>query len=257
VGRVNNVDVRQDVLRTDGSRLDIAAASHRVKIGITVCEITPAGQLIELPGSPVPVSVTEPYGFCLAKDASGSLLGAVNDKNGRVEVWQLLITADGVRRGRLVRELKLNSQVEGMVADDDSGWLFIGEEVAGVWRLDLSSGELLSFAKTNPSGPLVPDVEGLAIAQTSRGKVLFCSSQGNSSFVAYQTEPPFQIVGVLRIGSGTVGSVEETDGIDICTTGLGPVYPNGVFVVQDGVNTPFNQNFKIVRWDVLCEAMGL
>lgn len=257
VGRVNNVDVRQDVARSDGARVDIAAASHRVKIGITVCEITPAGELVELAGSPVPVTVTEPYGFCLARDASGALLAAVNDKAGRVEVWELLLAPEGVRRGRLIRELTLSGQVEGMVADDARGLLYIGEEAVGIWRLDLASGELLAVAKATPAGPLVPDVEGLALAHTARGPVLFCSSQGNNTFVAYDADPPFRVIGVVGIKSGVVGSVEETDGIEICTASLGPTYPEGAFVAQDGVNEPLNQNFKIVRWDVIRRAMGL
>ncbi|HEY3128388.1 MAG TPA: phytase [Acidobacteriota bacterium] len=54
-------------------------------------------------------------------------------------------------------------------------------------------------------------------------------------------------VKTFRIVEGKgVDAVEETDGIDVTTSNLGPAFPYGVFVAQDGRNDRGNQNFKLV-----------
>jgi len=42
--------------------------------------------------------------------------------------------------------------------------------------------------------------------------------------------------------------VSDTDGIDVTATPLGPRFPRGLFVAQDGRNDGANQNFKLVPW---------
>lgn len=56
-----------------------------------------------------------------------------------------------------------------------------------------------------------------------------------------------------------IDSVQETDGLALTSVALGPNFPNGMLVVQDGINEPIgsNQNFKIIDWrdiDVLLNA---
>ncbi len=56
-----------------------------------------------------------------------------------------------------------------------------------------------------------------------------------------------EFVKKFRVGNGDkVDGAEETDGLDVTTANLGPAFPNGVFVVQDGFNDKGNQNFKLV-----------
>jgi len=51
--------------------------------------------------------------------------------------------------------------------------------------------------------------------------------------------------------------VEQTDGIDVTSASLGPAFPHGLFVAQDGVNEGGNQNFKLVPWEAIANAIGL
>ena len=51
--------------------------------------------------------------------------------------------------------------------------------------------------------------------------------------------------------AGTLDGVEDTDGLHVVSAPLGPRYPMGVLVVQDGVDlgpdgAKANQNFKLV-----------
>jgi 3-phytase len=97
-------------------------------------------------------------------------------------------------------------------------------------------------------GRLFADVEGLAIAYGEDGAgYLMVSSQGNHSYVVYRREGNNEFVKNFRVGNGEdVDGCEETDGIDVTTMNLGPAFPHGVFVVQDGFNDKGNQNFKLV-----------
>ncbi|MGH9852731.1 MAG: phytase, partial [Blastocatellia bacterium] len=71
--------------------------------------------------------------------------------------------------------------------------------------------------------------------------------QGNHSYVVYRREDNNEFVKKFRVGDGGgIDGAEETDGIDVTTANLGPAFPQGVFVVQDGFNDKGNQNFKLV-----------
>ena len=51
----------------------------------------------------------------------------------------------------------------------------------------------------------------------------------------------------------------ETEGIDVTSANLGDAFPNGLFVAQDGrnISPDERQNFKLVPWERIAEAMGL
>ncbi|MEL7219240.1 MAG: phytase, partial [Pseudomonadota bacterium] len=61
----------------------------------------------------------------------------------------------------------------------------------------------------------------------------------------------------FRIANGAYGSVEETDGIALDPRSFGDQFPAGLFIAQDGVNPPKAQNFKLVRWDSILEALSI
>ncbi len=104
---------------------------------------------------------------------------------------------------------------------------------------------------------LVADVEGLALApEGANGGWLIASSQGDNSFALYRL-PDLTPAGRFRIGKGRFGSVEETDGIALALGDTGPAYPGGLFVAQDGENPPHAQNFKLLPWAKVRDALDL
>jgi myo-inositol-hexaphosphate 3-phosphohydrolase len=58
------------------------------------------------------------------------------------------------------------------------------------------------------------------------------------------------------VTAGAFGSTEETDGIALATGSFGADYPEGLLVVQDGVNAPAVQNFKLVSWGEVSHAVN-
>ncbi|MBX9642720.1 MAG: phytase, partial [Novosphingobium sp.] len=159
--------------------------------------------------------------------------------------------------GQIVRSMKLASQTEGCVADARTMTLYVGEEARGIWAFDAkaqgsSAGKLVASVDGRQ---LVADVEGLAlIAKGRRGGLLVVSSQGDNAYALYRL-PAMTPAGRFRIVAGTVGSTEETDGIALADGSFGRDYPQGLLVVQDGVNDAGTQNFKLVSWRDVLQAL--
>ncbi|MCE2542528.1 MAG: phytase [Acidobacteria bacterium] len=266
-GRVNNVDLRSGI-RVGGAETIVVAGTNRTTMTLDILALDPASGELSPLGDPIdPEFADEPYGLCLYHSAaSGDLYVFANAQDGAVGQWRL----DGDGRGGLtgvqVREWTLASQPEGCVADDANGWLFIGEEEAAIWRFDAeptaSTDRPTVVDRTTLGEPgggrLAADVEGLALyvppGGGARDGFLVASSQGNHTYVVYDRAPPHAYRGTFRVGGGgAVDGTEETDGIDLVAAPVGPDYPAGLLVVQDGFNydsegSRINQNFKFVSW---------
>ena len=101
------------------------------------------------------------------------------------------------------------------------------------------------MASTSGGGPLVADVEGLAIIRRARGDLLVASSQGNDSYATYAIGSG-SYAGSYAITDGEPDGAEDTDGIDVSAEPLGPRFPHGLLAAQDGRNDTGNQSFKLV-----------
>src|SRR3546814_5500042 len=101
----------------------------------------------------------------------------------------------------------------------------------------------------------------MAIYKQDDGKgYLVVSSQGNDSYALFRREGDSAYVGSFRIGADIaagIDGVSETDGLDVTSRAAGPGFPRGLMVVQDGrnVSPPENQNFKLVPWERIAEAL--
>ncbi len=277
VGRINNVDLRAGV-DIGAQQTIVVAGTNRTTRTIDVFALDPdSGDLTPLLDAPlVPDFEEEPYGLCLYRTAaSGELYVFANDLGGAVEQWRL---DDGGGRlsGTRVRSWTVGSQTEGCVADDANGWLFIGEEEVGIWRYDAgptaSPAERVAVDRIGVGEPtgghLSAQVEGLSIYAPPAGGphdgFLVASSQGNHTYVVYDRAPPHTYRGTFRVGdgAGAVDGAEDTDGLQVVATPLGPRYPMGLLVVQDGINrtsdaSEANQNFKLVSWRDVLDALDL
>jgi 3-phytase len=251
-GRLNNVDLldmgRAGLIVVASDRNDETQA----RLQIFRLE-TSAGALIPL-GS-VAGGTGEAYGLCLYRQ--GTRLQAFSVlKHGAIEQIEIDLSASAPS-GRTLRSLKLATQTEGCVVDKRQNKLYVGEEARGIWQFDArasgSEGGKLVVAVDGKQ--LVADMEGLALMPSGRkGGWLIASSQGDNAYALYRL-PGLQPAGRFRIAGGTIGSTEETDGIDLARGSFGPGYPGGLFVAQDGVNAPHAQNFKLVSWQAIVKAL--
>jgi 3-phytase len=162
----------------------------------------------------------------------------------------------------MVRTLQVSAtETEGCVADDDLGFLYVADEANGIWKYGAEPGAGTSrvpVGTASASGPLVPDVEGLAIARHADGTgLLIASSQGSSTYAVYQREGANAFVGSFQLTAGNgIDGANHTDGIDVSTANFGPAFPTGLFVAQDGRNDAGNQNFKLVPYQMVAAAVA-
>jgi 3-phytase len=257
VGRLNNIDLRPGFL-LGKQRIDLAVASNRDRNTLHLFAISPAtGRVRSLAELATPLA--DIYGLCLHRTPAGGIEALVNDKNGRV-LQYALDGRDGTPRARLLREFRLASQPEGCVVDDAAQRLFIGEEDVGVWAIDARADQPARPQKILAVGQrLRADVEGLAVYA---GRYLIVSSQGDNSYVVLDAHPPFALRGKFRIGLDAqrgLDGVSQTDGLDVTASVLGPAWPQGMLVVQDGRNRlpDAPQNFKYLSWAEVARQLGL
>jgi 3-phytase len=267
----NNVDLRTDFPLGD-QRVALVAASDRTRYytsdqtqyhrRIVLYSVDPGTGTLTDPVGTIRADY-EPYGLCMYRSqASGRFYvfvtgrNLVGDLDGYVEQWELSDNGSGQIDAEKVRSFGVGSLSEGCVADDEMGHLYLAEEEVGIWKYPAEPNEELDrllVDAAGPEGPLVADVEGLAIAYGPNGTgYLLASSQGNSSYTVYRREGSNAYLQTFTVGDGgDTDGTTDTDGIDVSTASLGSSFPSGLFVAQDGTNTTpsgttENQNYKLV-----------
>lgn len=211
------------------------------------------------------------YGSCAYRSQqSKTQYLFVNSKKAIYLQYALSSLPNGTLTTSLVRQFSVGTggQVEGCVADEQNGWLFLGEEPYGLWRYEAepSAGEAPEGFLVGEvgDGKLFADVEGVTMVHGKNASdgFLFVSSQGVSTYVVYERAPPHKYVMTFTIGDGEDGKIDHvsnTDGLVVVGTRLNADFPFGVLVTHDDANelaeggTAEQASFKIVSLE---EVLG-
>jgi 3-phytase len=260
-GLPNNVDLRYGFMLAKTPRA-IVGVSDRRRNGLLIYAVDDSTGLLSLVSDTAQgfrSGVDEVYGICLYQSRTGDHYAFVNGKNGTIEQWRLADDGRGLVTGEVVRTLRVPTQPEGMVADDATGRLYVGEEQAGVWLFGAEPADSTSGRMVATKGPeLTPDVEGLALAADTGGaRYLVVSSQGNATYSVYDISADHAYRGSFAVVDGpSVDGTQETDGIEISSVSFGPRFPQGMFIAQDGSNPGSWQNFKLVSWETIARSFS-
>lgn len=243
-GLVNNVDLVGDIVIAS-DRNDKANAHLAVyRLDGAAAKLTKIGR--------IPVAAGEAYGVCMSdRSTPDAVLVTLVMKDGNV-IDGIVSTKDGKATFTETGSFKLKTQAEGCVhygADK-----FVGEEDVGIWHF-AAGVEPKLFAPVD-NQRLVADVEGLATITYRGNDYLLASSQGDNAYAVYRL-PNLDYVGRFRIAPGAIDGTYETDGIEARAGNFGPEYPEGIFIAQDGDNLPDAQNFKLVSWKAIADALGI
>jgi len=266
-GKMNNIDVRYN-FPLGSKKVDIAAATNRTTNTVDIYSIDKAtGALTNISGTPIVSNVAEVYGFALYHSLrSGKFYALLTGKDGEFEQYELTHNGAGKVNGTLVRSFTTATQSEGLVADDEYGYLYIAEEDVAIWKYDAEpNGGSTPLRKVDSAdgNHLTADIEGLTIYYGDDGDgYLLASSQGNSTYAVYKREDDNDYVASFKVvDHNGVDGVSGTDGIDVLSFGLGSKYPHGIFVAQDDENLQngaiINQNFKFVDWEEIADEADL
>ena len=245
VGRINNVDILPT--RSIQNKY-IVAGTNRTYNSIDIYLFNSKGKLENLILRKEIPSLKDVYGVTFYRDEFNTYL-FISDKKGNVEQWSY--NNDEVNSEiKFVRKLKFSSLVEGLVADESKGKIYIGQERKGIWELNafpsLDSEKKLIFKK---SKNFKPDFEGLALRDDGNGEgYLIASVQGSNGYLIIDRKSLDAKIFFRIIDGDIIDGTTETDGIDV-TSIKTPKFPNGFFIAQDDDNDGLNQNFKLVDWN--------
>lgn len=258
-GRFNNVDLRQG-FPLGGRQVALVAASETEKDVIRLYQIDPESKGLTVVG-PAPIETELGVaGLCMYRSvATGAFSVFVTDSSGTIQQLQLSVNGTDVT-GKRVRTIQLDTTVEGCVADDTNGYLYLAEEGRGIWRFpaepDSSDAAMLIDEVIDGGSPLVADIEGLTIFDAGGGSgYLIASSQGSDTFVVYDRQIPNEHLATFEIAPGSIDGVTHTDGIDVTSASLGGPFDSGLFIAQDDMNDAGNQNFKLVPWSSIADLL--
>jgi 3-phytase len=257
-GQLVNVDLRHD-FPLGGSPTAIVTAGDRSDHSIAVYAIDPSTRrLRNVAARRLKVDLElGVYGSCMYRSAvDGAYYVFITSKSGEVDQWRLVETRQGTVDGVRVRRFDVGSQIEACVADDELGFLYVGEEDVAIWKYAAEPGggdHRIAVDSTGPTGFLTPDVEGLSIFLGVGGTgYLIASAQGRDAFNVYRREGRNEYVATFAIEDGNgIDRVTKSDGVDVLNASLGPRFPDGVFVTQDHYNDGSRQNFKLVPWPAI------
>ncbi|MGE3582423.1 MAG: phytase, partial [Hyphomonadaceae bacterium] len=173
---------------------------------------------------------------------------------------------NGRVRTNLVRSFAFGGQSEGCVADDETGVLYVAEEDVGLWRMgaEPEAGDArTSIATVEANSALADDLEGVGIYDLGGGRgYLVVSSQGNNSYAVFDRQGENRYIGsfaVVADAARGIDGISETDGLEIISVPMGPGFPHGAMIAQDGrnISPPEFQNFKLVPWERIAGALNL
>jgi len=266
-GRMNNVDLRTGFL-LNGQFVTLVAASNRSDQTIALYVLDgDNGKLVNIADGPQPSGMRKPYGLCMYKSpGDGSTYVFINGDTTVKRQWRLLDAGNGRVRAEHVRDLAFASKTEGCIADDETATLYVSEEDVALWALaaEPDGGDAKTAIDSIANNPaLAADLEGVALYDLGGGRgYLVVSSQGNHTYAVYRREGEREYLGSFMIVDNPalgIDGVSDTDGIEISSANLGPGYEVGAMVVQDGHNTmpKAHQNFKIVAWQAIANALNL
>jgi len=298
--RYNNVDLIYG-FELDGETVDLAIASDRNNDKLAIFAINPdasgdylnevtdssIGTIFQAAPFAPPYSVSERSAYGLAAYTSPftgeDYVFVTRRETGDVAQYKLVDSGSGTISAERVRTFTVpipegapadtDPQLEGTVVDRERGIVYIGQENVGIWKYDAepngsNTGTLVDTVKELGGENLTNDVEGLTIYYGADGTgYLLASSQGDNTFAAYSREGNNEFLGRFGIGAnGSIDGVQESDGADVINVPLGPNYPFGLFVTQDGSNDPallveddgelenISTNFKFVPWENIANA---
>jgi 3-phytase len=259
----NNVDVRSGMV-VGGEAIAICVVNAQDPSRLVVFKIDPNTRtLINISaGSGIPIpGLKNPYGLCLYRRPSDGAMFAFGTTNGgdqrNIHQYRLMDDGAGKVTGvhmRAFGSTYIGSVMEGLVADDELGYVYAAEEDCCIHKFyadpDLNNNTRLAVFAQNDG--IDPDREGLGLYACSDGTgYILLSSQGNKRVKVYRREGdpgnPHSHALVTTIYTPNVGG---TDGLDVTNMPAGPNFPYGLLAKHN--SKP--KNFALIAWEDIAQS---
>ena len=166
VPQVNNVDLRYN-FPLGGQKVALVTGSNRADDSIVIYAVHPQTGMLQNVAARTISAVSSIYGCAMyVSPVSGKYYTFVSSESGQVQQWELFDNGAGKVDAMLVRSFAVGSTTEGLVADDELGYFYAGQESTGIWRYSAEptgGTTRTQVDSTGAGGHLTADVEGLTI----------------------------------------------------------------------------------------------
>ncbi|MCB1082667.1 MAG: phytase, partial [Chlamydiia bacterium] len=243
------VSVRCDI-SVGGKSVDIVGCGIRSTNEIRLFTIDPDTRKLEDITTEQGITTgfeQDTYGFCLFKSRYNGKLYAFVSRKETDNLHQILLEEDGKgkMKGTLVRKFgkkNMKSFVEGMIADDEYGYLYASDEQHGILKFYAEPGVQLDpfILEFGLGDQFHGDREGIALYKKKRGEgYLIISSQGNSTFKIFERAGRNKFV-----KTAVAHGAWKSDGCAATSESIPPYYPTGLFVAHDDKDN----NYSLFDW---------
>ena len=260
--RPNNVDVEYGLM-LGGKPVDIAVTTERLTNKLRVYAV-PSMEAVDGGGIEVFAGETmrDPMGLALYKRAGdGAVFAIVGRKIGPSGsyLWQYRLEDDGAGRVKatLARRFGAYSgkkEIEAIAVDDAAGHVYYSDEMAGIRKYAAdpdaagAETELAFFGR----GDFGRDIEGISIyAVNEKTGYVVVSDQQRDTFNVYRREGDVAGPHVHTLVKTVALSTSESDGSDVTSAAVSPLFPGGLFVAMSTDKT-----FQFYSWRQIAEAPG-
>ena len=253
-GRINNVDVFQE-FNVGKEKFPLLIGSNRTDNTIFLGRLYSDGSIKKILKNDPKSFIEEVYGIT-SYNSNDMDYVFISGKDGTLEQW-LIEDNEGNISMSLIRTIKFNSIVEGLVSDTYYKKLYVAEEKVGLWEINIDPNIDLNkkLIFNTDKRYFKPDFEGVTLYKKDNGEgYIFISIQGSNSYAVLDRKSK-EFKSVFRIKkSNNIDSVSDTDGIDLSQLSTNK-FPEGLFIVQDGDNDNQNQNFKFVNLSLILDKI--
>ncbi len=197
----------------------------------------------------------ESYGFGLYKSAEDGQIYVFTAPKRDGDITQYRVEDDGSGKAVKLTEVRVlpfpsPDAKEGMVCDDDAGYLYVGEEGKCVHKYyaepDAEPEAFLTFAEDGYAA----DREGVSLykLEDGTGYVVVVDQGGITDEAAsilriYDLEEPHELVRTIAHLNSDKESIWDDDGVEVTSKPL-PGFPHGAVLAHDGRNS----NYPIYDW---------
>jgi 3-phytase len=269
--RPNNVDVEYG-MTLEGTPTDIAVVTEREGRRLRAYAIARDGSgLRDVSAGSLPVlegasgDQGAPMGIGLyRRQKDGAVFAIVSPKAGPKAdyLWQYRLADDGAGRVKatFVRRFGAFSgvgEIEAIAVDDELGYVYYADEGSGIHKyladpdLPGAERELAVFGKSG----FEQDREGIGIYALGDGKgyiVTVDQRRRESVFHVFSREgEPGRPHDHSRPLLTFTGGADDTDGLDVTASSLGPEFPDGLVVAMNSDK----RNFLMFRWRDIATAV--
>ena len=255
LARPNNVDIGYGMV-LGGKPVDIAVTTERDRQRLRIFALPDMRPLdngdLEVFGGD---RTRAPMGIALyRRPRDGAMFAIVGGKSGPAEgyLWEYRLTEGGAGQVQMTLVRKFGrfsgrKEIEAIAVDAELGYVYYSDETYGVHKYAAdpdapqADRELALFATTGFAG----DHEGIAIYKSSdsTGYILVSDQQANQFRIYPREGEPGRPHDHRLIKTVRVAAV-ETDGLEVTSAALGPVFPGGLVVAMSN-----GKVFHYYAWD--------